>query len=232
VIKLIIFDWDDVFTLGSKEGYIKCLHDTLVELGVYLDPAEEHRRILDTWPLPHRDQLVELMRERPELLEPAVDLYEVKFFGNTFVGLLRYLLGANKLLARLKAEGYIMAVATGAHPILMRERILPRFKVPPVFSQMIYGYDLTELAQQKPHPYMLTTIMNELHARPDETIFVGDAKQDVQMARNAGVKPVVVLTGQLNRLQAAKMGVTHVIPDVLALPAVLDEFHPAKSEVR
>jgi hypothetical protein len=41
MIKLIIFDWDDVFTLGLKEGYIHCLHETLNRRDVQLRPEEE-----------------------------------------------------------------------------------------------------------------------------------------------------------------------------------------------
>jgi hypothetical protein len=37
MIKLLIFDWDDVFTLGAKEGYTDSLHNTLVKLNVRLD---------------------------------------------------------------------------------------------------------------------------------------------------------------------------------------------------
>lgn len=40
MIKLIIFDWDDVFTLGSKEGYVYWLHETLVKLNIHLDPKK------------------------------------------------------------------------------------------------------------------------------------------------------------------------------------------------
>jgi beta-phosphoglucomutase-like phosphatase (HAD superfamily) len=47
VLKLIIFDWDDVFTLGSKEAYMSCLHETLRDLGISLDPTEEHQRIME-----------------------------------------------------------------------------------------------------------------------------------------------------------------------------------------
>src|SRR4051812_39507864 len=91
--KLLIFDWDDVFTLGSKEGYIQCLHETLVDLNVELEPSEEHRRILQTWSQPHREELSNLLREHPELVDEACQLYEEKFFGDTFVEALSYVAG-------------------------------------------------------------------------------------------------------------------------------------------
>ena len=59
-IKLIIFDWDDVFTLGSKEGYYACYHQALEGVGVQLKPEKERKRILTKWGQSHREELKEL----------------------------------------------------------------------------------------------------------------------------------------------------------------------------
>jgi phosphoglycolate phosphatase-like HAD superfamily hydrolase len=58
----------------------------------------------------------------------------------------------------------------------------------------------------------------------DETIMVGDAKNDVLMAQSAGIKPVVVLTGHLNRNQAEDLGVKYIIEDVTKIEKVLTKF--------
>lgn len=223
MIKLVIFDWDDVFTLGSKEGYIKCLHEALVSVGVHLEPAEEHRRILETWSNPHRDELRNLLREQPELLDKACDNYERLFFGGTFTSALTYVKGANELLRRLKGK-YKLAVATGAHPIVLEEQVMPKFAVPKVFSQIISGYDINDSEKQKPHPHMLELIMKSEGALPSETVMVGDAKSDVNMARAAGVTPVVVLTGHLSKKEAEEMAVEHIIKDVALLESVLNNL--------
>ncbi len=220
MIKLIIFDWDDVFTLGSKEAYIKCLHDTIVDLDVRLSPEEEHERILSTWSRPHRDELANLLRERPELLDKAVKIYEEKFFGGTFVNALRFVDGGIDLLNRLK-DKYILAVATGAHPKILKEQVMPKFAVPNVFAQIISGYDIDDPEKHKPHPYMLQEIMRTQKVGAEETVYVGDAKKDVQMARNANVRPIVVLTGLLSRKQAEALGVKDIIPTVSTLDQVL-----------
>ncbi len=223
MIKLIIFDWDDVFTLGSKEGYIKCLHETLISLGVQLDPEEEHQRIISTWSQPHRAELKNLLRERPELLDKACDIYEEKFFGSSFVEALTYVEGANELLVRLKKQ-YKLAVATGAHPVVLRERVMPRFNVPDVFNQIISGYDIDDVEKQKPHPHMVEKIMGEQGVAPSETVLVGDAKSDVQMARNGKIEPIVALTGHLSRREAEELEVKHIIEDVTKLESVLQKL--------
>jgi hypothetical protein len=63
MIKLIIFDWDDVFTLGSKEGYFACYHKAINDVGVFLSPEEEHKRILAKWSKSFREELKELLKE-------------------------------------------------------------------------------------------------------------------------------------------------------------------------
>src|SRR6266704_609902 len=220
MIKLIIFDWDDVFTLGAKEAYVHCLHQTLVNLNVHLDPEEEQRRIQQTWSKPHREELKNLLREHPQLVDKACEVYEGLFFNGAFVQSLTLVAGSNELLKKLK-ETYILAVATGAHPKVLKDEVFPRFEIPDVFSDIVFTYEIADPEHHKPHPYMLKKIMKTQGVTPEETIFVGDARNDVVMAQNAHVTPVVALTGHLNRKEAAELGVKYIIEDVTKLDSVL-----------
>ena len=56
-------------------------------------------------------------------------------------------------------------------------------------------------------------------------IMVGDAANDVLMAQNADILPVVVLTGHLNEEQAKELKVKHIINDVTDLPKVLNQLN-------
>jgi len=64
MIKLVIFDWDDVFTFGSTNGYIACYHQALLEVGVELSPEEELKRIKAKWGSTARSEISELLKER------------------------------------------------------------------------------------------------------------------------------------------------------------------------
>ena len=68
---------------------------------------------------------------------------------------------------------------------------------------------------------MLQEIMKTLGFGPEQTLFVGDAKSDVLMARQAKVEPVAVLTGHLDRKEAQALGVKYIIENVTHLPEVL-----------
>ncbi len=219
-IKLIIFDWDDVFTLGSKEGYFKCYHETLSELGIKLEPEEEKKRILAKWGRPHQEELKELLKEHPDLWEKSFKIYEEKLFGDAFIDCLSLVPGSNELLKRLKKE-YILCVATGIHPKILKERVIPKFGVPEVFSQIISAYDIDDPEKAKPHPYVAQQILGKQKIEPGQAILVGDAEHDVLMARAAGIEPVVVLTGHLSGEEAKALGVKYIIEDVTRLEDVL-----------
>jgi phosphoglycolate phosphatase-like HAD superfamily hydrolase len=223
MIKLIIFDWDDVFTQGSTEGYYKCYHEAVVGVGVHLEPEVEKQRIGAKWGADHREEIAELLKEHPELVDNACELYEEHLFGDTFVDCLSVLPGSQELLSRLSKK-YKLAVASGVHPKLLKERIMGKFNIPEVFSEIITAYDLDDPLKAKPHPHIAEEIMRRQNIATSETIMVGDAKNDVLMARNAGIEPVVVLTGHLSRQEADDLKVQNIIENVTRLETVLDKF--------
>lgn len=220
MIKLIIFDWDDVFTQGSTQGYYKCYHEAIVGVGVNLSPEVERHRIAAKWGADHREEITELLKERPDLVDKACVLYENHLFGETFLDCLSVLSGSQDLLTRL-SKRYKLAIASGVHPKLLKDRIMTKFNIPDVFSEIITAYDLDDPLKAKPHPHIAEEIMKRQNISPSETIMVGDAKNDVMMARNAGIEPVVVLTGHLSRAEAQKLAVEKIIDDVTLLETVL-----------
>lgn len=222
--KLIIFDWDDVFTLGSKEGYFDCFHQTLVELGIEMDPEEEKRRLISKWGNNHYVQLEAVMQENPELLDEASDIYEKYLFGDTFISHLSFVNGAGSLLERLNKD-YTLAVATGAHPRLLREKIIPHFNIPDVFACLFTGYDLEDSTKGKPYPFMIEHILKELNFKPEDAVMVGDATADMKMAMNANVTPVAVLSGHMDRQDAEDLGIEFIIEDVTRLESVLERLN-------
>jgi phosphoglycolate phosphatase-like HAD superfamily hydrolase len=216
MIKLIIFDWDDVFTKGSMQGYYACYRAALQGVGVALEPAEEDRRIRARWGAGGLKQLEYLLQEHPELVDEAFKIYQDHAHGATFADCLSIVPGAQDFLRRI-APKYKLAIATGAHPKVLHDLVMPKFHIPDVFSQVITIYDLDDMSHAKPHPYLAEKIMATQGAAPTETVLIGDAESDMRMAWNAGVTPIAVLTGQMNRAAAEKLGVKHIIENVTLL---------------
>ncbi len=225
MIKLIIFDWDDVFTLGANQAYITCYHNAVRGVGVTLDPEEERRRIFEKWSEPHAEKLAKLLKEKPELIADAISIYEENLFGGTYAQALGFVKGANELLQRLH-QAYTLAIATGAHPNLLKDSVMPNFSVSQeVFMNIISVYELEEPSQAKPSPYMAEKLIAEADVSASETIVVGDSKSDMEMGIAAGATPVAVLTGNMNQEDAETLGVKHIIPDVTHLEPVLTKLN-------
>jgi phosphoglycolate phosphatase-like HAD superfamily hydrolase len=167
--------------------------------------------------------MANILRDTPQLVPAATEVYEKLLYNGTFVNGVEAVAGTPELLTKLKGR-YALALATGCPRQLLTETLMPKLGIPNIFD-MIITSDEVEPEQVKPSAFMLDTIMSRLGYKPDETIMVGDAVNDVLMAQNAGVEPVVVETGHLNRYRAEKMGVQHVIPDITHLGTLLDKMH-------
>jgi phosphoglycolate phosphatase-like HAD superfamily hydrolase len=224
MIKLIIFDWDDVFTLGAIEGYYQCTREALEAVNVHIPEAELRQLLKDTWSLGHKEQLQEILKQYPGKVDPAIRAYEKSWFGKTFVDCLSIVPGAQEFL-RTVSKKYKLAIVTGGHPSVLKKKIFPAFDIPDVFDSIITIYDLDNPAYVKPHPFMANQIMSKAGVTPDETVLVGDAESDIQLARNAGIEPIAVLTGHLDHQEAEKLGVTHVIGNVTLLESELSKLN-------
>lgn len=102
---------------------------------------------------------------------------------------------------------------------------MPKFKIPNVFAHILSFYNLKDPTKGKPNPFSIEEIIRRTGINKHETIFVGDSENDVLTAKNAGVTPVVVLTGYLTRKEAKKLNVEYIIPDVTYLNKVLEKLN-------
>lgn len=223
MIKLIIFDWDDVIVLGSKKGYYDCYRETINDLGVKMTEEEMDRRIRSKWGKPFRIELTELLKEMPELIDKACEIfYKNKFEANTFLNALSEVKGVNEVLGNLSKK-YKLAVATGNQREMLN-KIVAKLDIPNVFSQIVTSHDNIPSEKTKPHPYMLEVILKQQNIKNTEAVYIGDAETDMLMAKNAGVTPIAVLTGHLSKEQAESLGVRHIIPDVTKIEDILQKI--------
>ena len=169
-------------------------------------------------------QLVEeLLLEKPELVEKGCEIYYKHRTGETFLNAPHMIPKGNELLERLNKK-YTLAIATGALGEVLKNHFFPRFNIPNVFSEIISVHDLENKSLAKPHPHIVQEIMRRTGCKPEETVMVGDASNDMLMAQRAGVTPIAVLTGHLNKEEAGKMGVKYIIPNITKLETILDKL--------
>jgi len=115
--------------------------------------------------------------------------------------------GMEDVLVRLKDEGRRLGIVTAKRRQTV-DLAFARVPIEHLFETVVGG---DETPNHKPDPGPLLLALERLHARPDESAYVGDAPFDIKAAKAAGVFAVGVTWGGIHareRLEAEQ-------PDVL-----------------
>jgi HAD superfamily hydrolase (TIGR01549 family) len=213
----IVFDLDGVLIRGSNEGYFDCHAFALSQVGIDLPRSEQRKRLLEFWSYPHEFQLG-LFISDPAQLSEASRAYEEFLFSDRFFSRVEPIEGATQIVTQLAAHGIPLSVATGMHtrqvPIALRLLGIDSN----VFVSIMSGYEIEDDRHQKPDPFMLNTLLERMHVRNTDAIYVGDSKDDVRMARAAGVTSVAVLTGNMTESEAREERSDYILLSVTDLP--------------
>jgi len=128
-------------------------------------------------------------------------------------------LGAEETLRALKAEGWLLGMATGNSRRGVK-RNLARFGWENLFDATFCADD----GPSKPHPHMLQCNLNALGVATHEAVMIGDASHDMKMAREARVHAVGVSWGfhTVEELQLA--GAHDIVHNFTELKTALDAF--------
>jgi phosphoglycolate phosphatase len=99
--------------------------------------------------------------------------------------------GALDVLRRLHArDDVLIGIATGKSQRGVRH-IIDQFGLEGIFATIQTSDD----APSKPHPEMILKAMREVGAHAADTVMIGDAVFDIEMAYAAGVRPIAVSWG-------------------------------------
>jgi phosphoglycolate phosphatase len=204
--KAILFDLDGTLT-DSGEGIINCASLALRHYGIPV-PDRETMRVFVGPPL--RDTFFKFGVPEDKLDE-AVEIYRSRYipigkFENTPYP------GIYDLLARLKAEGHTLYVAT-SKPEQMSMDILNKFELTPYFD-LLAGATLDGSRDHKADviAYLLQQTGSDL-----EAIMVGDTVYDVVGAAAHGIPTVGVSWGYgsvAEMEEAGACGIAHTMDEL------------------
>jgi phosphoglycolate phosphatase len=128
--------------------------------------------------------------------------------------------GALDLLRRLQArDDVLIGIATGKSQRGVRH-IIDQFGLEGVFSTIQTSDD----APSKPHPGMILQAMAETGAVPQDTVMIGDALFDIEMAHAAGVKVAAVSWGFQPKAILERAQPHAMVNDFNELEAALGSF--------
>jgi HAD superfamily hydrolase (TIGR01509 family) len=174
-LQAVLFDWDGTL-LDSYQADANAYVQMFRALGVSWDSTKLAQHYSPDWHNVYR--AAELP---PERWAEADRLWR-RFYGSE-----RPLLqsGARHVVESL-AERFRLGLVSSGSRLRVRSQIRA-FGLEPLFAVSVFG---DQVPHRKPHPLQLQLAIRQLGFEPGSCIYIGDAPEDVKMARRAGV-PVV-----------------------------------------
>ncbi|CAM3565006.1 Phosphoglycolate phosphatase [Vibrio aerogenes CECT 7868] len=117
----------------------------------------------------------------PALLKEARTYFD-EFYAATGHRLSQLYAGVKDTLVKLHQEGFTLAVVTNKPSHFVPE-ILQQHQIADYFSDVIGGDDFEK---RKPDPMALNWLLDKYGLKPKQMMMVGDSKNDILAARNAG----------------------------------------------
>ncbi len=187
MIKYVLFDLDGTLT-DPKEGITGCVQHALKCMNI--EPPEKDELLSFIGP-PLVDSFMKYFGMTKEDAEIALLKYRERF---STVGMFENKVydGIPEMLERLKTAGLTLAVAS-LKPLVFVEKILEKFELKKYFSA-VSGSDLEGTKHTKKQ--IIDDVLAMLPPlSPDGIIMVGDRYQDVEGAKEAGIKSIGVKYG-------------------------------------
>jgi HAD superfamily hydrolase (TIGR01509 family) len=124
--------------------------------------------------------------------------------------------GARRVLARLDGAHHLGLVTSGDSDRVRRQ--LREFRLTGLFAARVCSGDTL---RKKPHPEPLRLALRQLRLAPSACVYVGDAPQDVEMARRAGVRAIGVLGPFPTEKRLRAAGPEFLLESLDELPSIL-----------
>jgi HAD superfamily hydrolase (TIGR01509 family) len=202
----VLFDWDGTL-VNSYNADTSAYIAMFKEMGIAWGIEELEDNYSPNWYEVYR--AAKLPRKRWEDADRAWRAHYAKHRP-------KLVAGARRVLARLANAHPLGLVTSGDRDRVTRQ--LREFHLSSLFAARVCSGDTQ---RKKPHPEPLRLAVRQMKLRPSACVYVGDAPQDVEMARRAGVRAIGVL-GPFpteKRLRAARP--EFLIKSIEELPDVL-----------
>lgn len=129
--------------------------------------------------------------------------------------------GIMSLLESLKSAGYLLAIASNKSDHLVKELNEKLFK-----GLFNVALGTKKGVLNKPHPQIISNILNELKIKSSEAIYIGDTEVDIRTANNAKMDVVAVTWGFRNEDQLRELHPNYTIRKPKQLINVLNnKYH-------
>ena len=182
-MRLLIFDLDGTL-IDSVPDITDAINKTFDKLGIDKVSEKEVRNYLGNGA---RTLIERALKGNSELLDKALKIFKNNYKNNVCNKTTLYP-GVKETLKKLPHK---KAIVTNK-PYEFVGEILKTLGIDEYFEMYIGGESLPE---KKPSPMPLLYVCEKMGYSPDEAIMIGDSKNDILAAKNAGVKSIAVNYG-------------------------------------
>ena len=177
-ITTLLFDWDGTLVDTASQG-LAAFQKAFAELGVEFDLA-----IYEAGYSPNWYQTFEALGLPKDKWQQADDLW-LQHYGQQTANLVA---GASETILGLHERGYRLGVvSSGSHSRVTRE--IDESGLSSIFEVVICN---EHIINRKPHPEGLEKALLMLSSEREQSCYVGDAPEDIQMGKSAGMMTVGV----------------------------------------
>ncbi|VUD48199.1 Phosphoglycolate phosphatase [Thalassocella blandensis] len=181
-----IFDWDGTLS-NSAAKIVSCMQQAARDIAI---DARDDAAIRNIIGLGLPEAILALYPELGEHERQNLrDSYADHFVRND-VTPSPFFPGVMQTLEALKAQGFLLAVATGKSRKGL-DRVLQNLDMEDFF----HGSRCADETASKPHPLMLNELLTEFDVAVDQAVMIGDTEYDMAMAAELGMPRIAVSYG-------------------------------------
>lgn len=179
-IKAILFDMDGVL-IDAKEWHYEALNKALNLFGMEINRLD-HLTTYDGLPTRKKLEMLTLERSLPIELHSFINKIKQQYTLDEVYKKCKPVFAHEYALARLKAEGMLMAVCSNSIRKTV-EVMLDKAMIVQNFDILLSNQDVTKA---KPDPEIYITCMKKLGVNPHETLILEDNENGIKAAIASG----------------------------------------------
>jgi HAD superfamily hydrolase (TIGR01509 family) len=177
-ITALFFDWDGTIVDSAHLG-LAAFEQSFASLGLKFD-LEVYRSVYS----PNWYSLYEAMGVPKDKWDSADELWNHHYAQQTA----ELIPGAKETIDRLREKGYRLGVVSSGNDCRVKREITSAC-LDDAFEVIVCS---EQMQNKKPHPEGLETAMTCIHVSPEESAYVGDSPEDIEMGKRAGILTVGV----------------------------------------
>ncbi len=201
---LIVFDWDGTL-MDSTAIITMAVQNACADLNLPVPSQKDASYVIG---LGLRDALLHVAPSLDPLDYPKMSERYIHHFHANEENMPLFE-GAETLLAALRAQDFLVAIATGKSRKGL-DRALEKTNI----GHYFHSSRCADECHSKPHPEMLHDLMSQFSVSPQRTLMIGDTTHDLQMAINAQTHGLGVTYGAHPKHELQQLNPIGLIDDI------------------